>query len=51
LPSWFLFGQEDRNIPAALERFMAERAGARRAIEIPGASHAVPFPIPRRRLT
>jgi pimeloyl-ACP methyl ester carboxylesterase len=41
LPSWFLFGEEDRNIPAALEHYMAKRAHARRAIEIPGASHAV----------
>ena len=40
LPSWFLIAEEDRNIPADLQRFMAERAGARRAIEIPGASHA-----------
>jgi pimeloyl-ACP methyl ester carboxylesterase len=40
VPSWFLIGEQDRNIPAALQRFMAERAGARRAIEIPGASHA-----------
>jgi pimeloyl-ACP methyl ester carboxylesterase len=41
LPSWFVIGEEDRNIPAALQRFMAARAGARRTIEIPGASHAV----------
>jgi pimeloyl-ACP methyl ester carboxylesterase len=41
LPSWFVFGGEDRNIPAALEHHMAQRAGARRTIEIPGASHAV----------
>jgi pimeloyl-ACP methyl ester carboxylesterase len=41
VPSFFLFGEEDRNIPAALQRFMAERAHARRTIEIPGASHAV----------
>jgi pimeloyl-ACP methyl ester carboxylesterase len=40
-PSWFLIGGEDRNIPAELQRFMAERAGARRAVEIPGASHAI----------
>jgi pimeloyl-ACP methyl ester carboxylesterase len=39
LPSWWLIAGEDRNIPAALQRFMAERAGARRTIEIPGASH------------
>jgi pimeloyl-ACP methyl ester carboxylesterase len=41
LPSWFLIGEEDHNIPAELQRFMAERAGARRAEEIPGASHAI----------
>ena len=46
LPSWFVFGEEDRNIPAALERYMAERAGAHRTIEIPGASHAVPVAHP-----
>jgi pimeloyl-ACP methyl ester carboxylesterase len=46
LPSWFLFGEEDRNIPAALEHFMAERARARRTIEIPGAAHAVPVAHP-----
>jgi pimeloyl-ACP methyl ester carboxylesterase len=41
LPSWFLIGTDDRIIPAELQRFMAERAGARHTIEIPGASHAV----------
>jgi pimeloyl-ACP methyl ester carboxylesterase len=41
LPSWFLIGEEDRNIPAQLQRFMAERAGSQRTVEIPGASHAV----------
>jgi pimeloyl-ACP methyl ester carboxylesterase len=41
LPSWFVIAAEDRNIPARLQRFMAERAGARRTLEIPGASHAV----------
>jgi pimeloyl-ACP methyl ester carboxylesterase len=41
VPSWFLFGELDRNIPAELEHFMAKRAGAHRTIEIPGASHAV----------
>jgi pimeloyl-ACP methyl ester carboxylesterase len=41
VPSWFLIGEENHIIPAALQRFMAERAGARRAIEIPGASHAI----------
>ena len=41
VPSWFLIGQEDRNIPAALQRYIAERAGSRQAVEIPGASHAL----------
>jgi pimeloyl-ACP methyl ester carboxylesterase len=34
-------GEEDRIIPAELQRFMAERAGALRILEIPGASHAL----------
>ncbi|MFN8215158.1 MAG: alpha/beta hydrolase [Solirubrobacterales bacterium] len=41
LPSWFVFGEQDRNIPAQLQRFMADRAGALRTIGIEGASHAV----------
>ena len=41
LPSWFVIGEEDRIIPAELQRFMAERAGAQRTLEIPGASHAL----------
>jgi pimeloyl-ACP methyl ester carboxylesterase len=40
-PSWFVFGEQDRTIPAALGHHMAERAGAHRTIEIPGASHAI----------
>jgi pimeloyl-ACP methyl ester carboxylesterase len=46
LPSWFVFAEEDRNIPKELEHFMAERARAHRTIEIPGASHAVPVAHP-----
>ncbi|MEZ4522006.1 MAG: alpha/beta hydrolase [Thermomicrobiales bacterium] len=41
IPSWFVWGEHDLNIPAALVRFMAERAGARGTCEIPGASHAL----------
>ena len=41
LPSWFVIGDEDRIIPPALHRFMAERAGAQRTLEIPGASYAL----------
>jgi pimeloyl-ACP methyl ester carboxylesterase len=41
LPSWFLTGEEDHIIPPELQRYMAGRAGARRVIEISGASHAM----------
>jgi pimeloyl-ACP methyl ester carboxylesterase len=44
IPSWFLFGELDRNIPVALHRFMAERAGSRRTVEIAGGSHSVGIP-------
>ncbi|KWV34264.1 alpha/beta fold hydrolase [Micromonospora rifamycinica] len=44
LPSWFLFGSEDLNIPVAAHRFMAERAGSRRTVELPGGSHTVAIP-------
>ena len=46
LPSWFVIGEEDRIIPAELQRFMAERAGAQRTVEIPG-SHALPVSQPQ----
>jgi pimeloyl-ACP methyl ester carboxylesterase len=38
IPSWYLLGTEDRAIPPAGQRFMAERANAR--IEEVAASHA-----------
>ena len=41
VPSWFIFGELDRNIPAGAHRIMAERAGARRTVEVAGASHVV----------
>jgi pimeloyl-ACP methyl ester carboxylesterase len=40
-PSWFVFSDQDLNIPVALHRFMAERAGAKDTREIAGASHAL----------
>ena len=48
VPSWFVFGELDRNIPAGAHRNMAERAGARRTVEIAGASHVVGSRTPRR---
>ncbi|MBE1489260.1 alpha/beta fold hydrolase [Plantactinospora soyae] len=44
IPSWFLFGSEDRTIPVAAHRFMAERAGSRRTVELKGGSHTVAVP-------
>lgn len=41
LPSWFIFGEHDRNIPPAALHFQAERAGARVVTELAGASHAL----------
>jgi pimeloyl-ACP methyl ester carboxylesterase len=39
VPSWFLIGELDRVIPAALQHYEAKRAQAHRTLEIPGASH------------
>ncbi|MDY7086047.1 MAG: alpha/beta hydrolase [Actinomycetota bacterium] len=41
LPSWFVIGDADRNIPAELQRWMAGRAGAKSVREITGGSHAL----------
>ncbi|MFI9504848.1 alpha/beta fold hydrolase [Nocardia sp. NPDC052566] len=41
VPSWFVFPEADLNIPVAAHRFMAERAGSKETVEIPGASHAL----------
>jgi pimeloyl-ACP methyl ester carboxylesterase len=41
LPSWFVFGDQDRNIPVEALRYMAERAGSKVTREVAGASHAV----------
>ena len=46
VPSWFLIGEEDRIIPAELQRFMADRARADRVIAVEGASHAIPVSRP-----
>jgi pimeloyl-ACP methyl ester carboxylesterase len=41
LPSWFVFGDQDRNIPVELLRFMAGRADSKGTREVAGASHAI----------
>lgn len=40
VPSWFVFGDQDLNIPVELHRFVARRAGSKGTQEIVGASHA-----------
>ncbi len=46
IPSWHVFGDQDLNIPVAVHRAGAERAGGRGTREIAGASHAVPVSQP-----
>ncbi|WP_332303226.1 alpha/beta fold hydrolase [Rhizobium sp. GR12] len=41
IPSWFVYGDADRNIPAATLQWMAERAHSRGTVAIKGASHVV----------
>lgn len=41
LPSWFIYGKADKNIPAAANAFMAQRAHAKKTVAIDGASHVV----------
>jgi pimeloyl-ACP methyl ester carboxylesterase len=41
IPSWFVYGSKDKNIPAAVHAFMAKRAGAKRVVAVEGASHVV----------
>lgn len=41
LPSYFVYGDGDKNIPAKALGFMAERAGSRRTVVVEGASHVV----------
>ena len=41
LPSYWIYGSEDRNIPPAVMHFMAERAHSVKTVVIDGASHAL----------
>ncbi|NVM75739.1 pimeloyl-ACP methyl ester carboxylesterase [Duganella sp. SG902] len=41
IPSWFVYGKADKNIPAAALDFMAKRANAKKTVVIDGASHVV----------
>ncbi|MBD8686346.1 MULTISPECIES: alpha/beta fold hydrolase [unclassified Rhizobium] len=41
LPSYSIYGNGDKNIPAKALGFMAERAGSKRTVVVEGASHVV----------
>ncbi len=41
LPSYFVYGDGDKNIPAEALAFMAERAGSKHTVVAKGASHVV----------
>ncbi len=41
IPSWFIYGERDLNIPAAVHAFMAKRANSKETIAVKGASHVV----------
>jgi pimeloyl-ACP methyl ester carboxylesterase len=41
LPSWFVYGDRDRNIPPQAQTFMAERAQSKETVVVKGASHVV----------
>ncbi|WP_445147241.1 alpha/beta fold hydrolase [Dyella sp. Tek66A03] len=41
IPSWFVYGSADLNIPPAAQAFMATRAHSRQTVVIKGASHVV----------
>ncbi|WP_244620141.1 alpha/beta hydrolase [Mesorhizobium sp. NFR06] len=51
IPSWFIYGGRDKNIPPEASAFMAERAHSRETVVIKGASHVVmvsnPEPVAR----
>ena len=41
IPSWFIYGERDKNIPRTAQAFMSKRAKAKEAVEVAGASHVV----------
>ncbi len=41
VPSWHIYGSEDKVLPPMTMAFMAKRANAKKTIEIPGGSHVI----------
>jgi pimeloyl-ACP methyl ester carboxylesterase len=47
LPSWFVYGDHDLNIPLKSLAFMAERANSKETVTVKGASHVVMISHPK----
>jgi len=41
IPAWFVYGDQDKNIPPQALAFMAERAHSKKTVVVKGASHVV----------
>lgn len=41
IPSWFVYGDQDKNIPPQAMAFMAERAHSKQTVVVKGGSHVV----------
>ncbi|MHC8327587.1 alpha/beta fold hydrolase [Pseudomonas sp. LB1P83] len=41
IPSWWIYGDKDKNIPPQAMKFMAERAKSKQTVVVKGASHVV----------
>lgn len=41
IPSWFIYGDSDKNIPPKTLQWMADRAMSRKTVAVQGASHVV----------
>ena len=48
VPSYFIYGSADKNIPEAALKFMADRAGSKETVDVKGASHVVMVSNPAR---
>lgn len=47
IPSWFVYGDKDKNIPPQAQAFMAERAHSKQTVVVKGASHVVMISNPK----
>lgn len=47
IPSWFIYGDKDKNIPPAAMAFFAERAASKETVVVKGASHVVMISHPK----